>query len=73
MGKGQPKDVPSITTLLKGDILKRVEGEKMANVACSFGINSSRIGTIIKNKDKNTEHKFLSECNLFINNVCIED
>ncbi|ROT86069.1 putative tigger transposable element-derived protein 1-like isoform X9 [Penaeus vannamei] len=54
---GSAKKRQAITMETKVDIIKRVErGEKMADVARSYQMNRSTIGTILKNKDKIMEH-----------------
>ena len=54
---GSAKKRQAITMETKVNIIKRVErGEKMADVARSYQMNRSTIGTILKNKDKIMEH-----------------
>ena len=54
---GTAKKRHAITMETKVKIIERVErGEKMTDVARSFNLNRSTIGTIIKNKDKILEH-----------------
>uniref|UniRef100_A0A3Q3GU97 DDE-1 domain-containing protein n=1 Tax=Kryptolebias marmoratus TaxID=37003 RepID=A0A3Q3GU97_KRYMA len=62
---GSAKKRQAITMKTKVDIIKRVDrGEKMADVAWSYQMNRSTIGTILKNKDKIMEReKFSAYCN----------
>ncbi|XP_043291812.1 tigger transposable element-derived protein 1-like isoform X1 [Cervus canadensis] len=54
---GTAKKRHAITMETKVKIIERVErGEKMTDVARSFNLNRSTIGTIVKNKDKILEH-----------------
>ncbi|TEA31467.1 hypothetical protein DBR06_SOUSAS22310023, partial [Sousa chinensis] len=50
---GTAKKRQAITIERKVNITERVEqGEKMVDIACSYKVNLSTIGTTLKNKDK---------------------
>ena len=50
---GTAKKRQAITIERKVNTIERVEqGEKMVDIACSYNMNLSTTGTILKNKDK---------------------
>ena len=54
---GTAKKRQAITMETKVKVIERMErGEKMVDVAHSYNMNRSTIGTILKNKDKLMEH-----------------
>ena len=54
---GTAKKRQVITMETKVKIIERVQrGEKMVDIACSYNMNRSTIGTILKNKDKTMKY-----------------
>ncbi|TEA32787.1 hypothetical protein DBR06_SOUSAS4210106, partial [Sousa chinensis] len=54
---GTAKKRQVITTETKVKITERVQrGEKMVDVACSYNMNRSTTGVILKNKDKTMKY-----------------
>ncbi|XP_065746895.1 putative CENPB DNA-binding domain-containing protein 1 [Phocoena phocoena] len=67
---GTAKKRQVITIERKVNTTERVEqGEKMVNIACSYKVNLSTIGTILKNKDKDHGTREISCADDVDNNI----